>query len=259
MARCSKVANGPLPWGPEPGTGSEDYRLAEANPAIWYVREGAIVGEQALGRFGGYLVSDEVFGDFVLEADVWPDWPADTGIMLRATPRGSQGFQVLVDHRKSGSIGGFYGNGIGGFHALSYGVDVLRGADGQPVGLVEEGPETTLEPITDEKRSLLSFSAPPSAFFSAWHWGTWNTLLTQCEGLYPRLTTWVNGVRLYELGTASIKHPYYDREAVAMLLGREGHIALEVHDADRLGRERWGEGAVCRWRNIKVCEVRPGP
>ena len=31
------------------------------------------------------------------------------------------GFHVLVDHRKSGSIGGFYGNGIGGFHAVPLG------------------------------------------------------------------------------------------------------------------------------------------
>ena len=28
------------------------------------------------------------------------------------------GFQVLVDHRKSGLIGGYFGNGIGGFHAV---------------------------------------------------------------------------------------------------------------------------------------------
>jgi hypothetical protein len=94
---------------------------------VW---EGAIVGEQDVGGggFGGYLVSEEVFGDFELEIDAWPDWPADTGIMLRVTALGSQGFQVLVDHRKSGGIGGFYGNGIGGFHALSYNVDARPGS-----------------------------------------------------------------------------------------------------------------------------------
>jgi hypothetical protein len=51
-----RLPTAPYPGGPEPDTGSEDYRLAEANPAIWYVREGAIVGEQAQGCFGGYLV-----------------------------------------------------------------------------------------------------------------------------------------------------------------------------------------------------------
>ncbi len=60
-----------------------------------------------------------------------PAWPADTGIMLRATADGSTGYQVLVDHRKSGNIGGFYGNGIGRFHAINYNVDVERDAGGQ--------------------------------------------------------------------------------------------------------------------------------
>ena len=34
-----------------------------------------------------------------------PDWPADTGVMIRRRPDSWAGFQVLVDHRKSGSIG----------------------------------------------------------------------------------------------------------------------------------------------------------
>jgi hypothetical protein len=245
------------PGAPEPGTGSEDYRRALANPARWSVRDGAVVGEQAPGGggCGGYLVTDDVFGDFELLIEARPDWPADTGIMLRSTGRGSQGFQVLVDHRKSGGIGGFYGNGIGGFHALSYNVDVQYGPDGRPVALIEEDPTTTLEPVTDQKRRLLAFAAPAGAFFGAWRWGSWNTFRIRCEGRYPVLTTWVNGVRIYELDTGAIEHPGYDREAVAGLLGREGHIALEVHDTDRLGDARWGDGALCRWRNIKLAEL----
>ena len=67
------------------------------------------------------------------------------------------------------------------------------------------------------------------------------------------MTTWVNGVKICELDTASIRHPNYDRDAVAELLGREGHIALEVHDTDpRLGKARWWPGAVCRWRRIRL-------
>ena len=81
----------------------------------------AIEGRQDPARpgYGGYLVSEQTFGDFELELEMNPDWPADTGIMLRRRPGEDwAGFQVLVDHRKSGSIGGFYGNGIGGFHAV---------------------------------------------------------------------------------------------------------------------------------------------
>jgi hypothetical protein len=219
---------------------------------VW---EGAIVGEQDVGGggFGGYLVSEEVFGDFELEIDAWPDWPADTGIMLRVTALGSQGFQVLVDHRKSGGIGGFYGNGIGGFHALSYNVDARYDETGQPTGVVLEDPAGTLEPVTKDKHALLRFSAPPEDFFSAWRWQSWNTFRIRCEGDLPVLTTWVNGVRIYEIDTSAIEHPHYDREAVFRLLGREGHIALEVHDTDaRLGPARWGPGAVCRWKDIRL-------
>lgn len=129
------------------------------------------------------------------------------------------------------------------------------GADGRPLALIEEDPATTLEPVTGQKQGLLSFAAPPATFFGAWRWDAWNTLKIRCEGRYPVLTTWVNGVRAYQMDSGSIRHPHYEREAVAALLGRQGHIALEVHDTDSLGEIRWGEGARCRWRNIKIAEL----
>jgi hypothetical protein len=42
---------------------------------------------------------------------------------------------------------------------------------------------------------------------------------------------------------------------VERLVGRAGHIALEVHSnrpSDWLGKDRWAPGAVCRWRNISI-------
>ena len=84
-------------------------RLGPPGPLV---RErGALKGEQDVsGRARCYIVS-EVFGDFALEIEACMDRPAATGIMLRATALGSQGFQVLVDHRKSDSIGGFTATG----------------------------------------------------------------------------------------------------------------------------------------------------
>ena len=64
-----------------------------------------------------------------LEAN--PDWGGDTGVMIRATGIGSQGFQVLVDHRQGGNIGSFYGNGIGGFNTRQFGFKAEEGLDGQ--------------------------------------------------------------------------------------------------------------------------------
>jgi hypothetical protein len=158
------------PGAPEPDTQSPQYLAAATSAGSWSVEDGAIVGRQdAPGSgLGGYLLTDERYSDVRLTFEVRPDWPADTGILVRASDLGSQGFQLLIDHRRSGGIGGFYGNGIGGFHALAFGVDVARDASGEPVGLVEDDPATTLEPVTEVKRALLSSAATAAEFFAAW-------------------------------------------------------------------------------------------
>ena len=106
--------------------------------------------------------------------------------MLRATPLGSQGYQVLLDHRKSGNIGGFYGNGIGRFHAINFNLDVARDAAGRPTGLKLEDPATTIEPITEQKRSLLSRAASGESFLAAWKWDDWNAFRITVRGALPR-------------------------------------------------------------------------
>jgi hypothetical protein len=61
-------------------------------------------------------------------------------MMLRATRIGSQGYQVLLDYRLSGGICSIYGNGIGGFHALGFTIDVARDPSGHPTGLTADDP-----------------------------------------------------------------------------------------------------------------------
>lgn len=243
----------PYPGGPEPDKNREGYKRALTSQGKWTVENGIIIGGQDIEGLGSYLVTDEKFGDFELLIDAKPDWPVDTGILVRAQATGSPGYQVLVDYRKSGGIGGFYGNGLAGFHALPYNFDAKYDTEGNPVGLVVESPATTIERITDAKIKMLTYAAPPEEFLAAWKWNDWNTFKIRCEGKYPYLTTWINGVKICELDTAKILHPNYDKEAVANLLGREGHISLEVHDNDPgLGKARWKPGAVTRWRNIKL-------
>ena len=60
-----------------------------------------------------------------------------------------------MDHRESGSIGGFFGHGIAPFHAVPFALDVVRDERGRPVGLAEEDPATSVEPVTQDKRDLL--------------------------------------------------------------------------------------------------------
>jgi hypothetical protein len=222
------------------------------------VVDGAIVGGQdppGCG-LGAYLLSEETFGDFELTFEIKPDWPADTGVLVRATEMGSQGMQLLVDHRQSGSIGGLYGNGIGGFHALAFNVDVARDADGRPTGLVVEAPDQSREPVTAAKRGLLTYAVSPEDFLAAWRWGDWNRFTLRCVGEHPVLTSWLGDLKLYELDTGAIEWPGYDSRAVADLLGSAGHIALEVHDNDPgMGDGRWAPGAVVRWRALAVRQL----
>ena len=246
-----------VPGDPPIDVASEAYRRAAATTGKWTVEDGAIVGRQDPpgSGLGGYIVSDGVYGDFELTFEAKPDWPADTGVLVRATNEGTRGFQILLDHRKSGNIGGFYGNGIGGFHAINFTLDAVY-IDGKPSGLALEDPATTLEPMTPDKPALLSYGASGSTFLSAWKWGQWNEFRIRVEGDYPKITNWINGVLIASIDTGTMRHSSHDPNAVLALLGRKGHIAFEVHDNDpRMGEARWAPHAACRWRNIRVKQL----
>ncbi|MFD1541109.1 3-keto-disaccharide hydrolase [Nonomuraea guangzhouensis] len=230
----------------------------EKHPAVWTVEDGAIVGRQDEpgSGYGGYLVSDRAFGDFELSLEAKPDWPADTGIMIRRRPDTWEGFQVLLDHRESGGIGGFFGNGLASFSAVPFAVRSRRDANGDVVGLQADDPATSTEPVTPDKIGRLGHAADVEDFLSVWRWGDWNELRIRAVGALPVITTWVNGLKIAELDTATLESPHYDPEAVLATLGSSGHIAFEVHDNDAVfGEARWGHGAACRWRNIRIKEL----
>lgn len=236
-------------------------KQSPSNTGRFVVEDGVLIGGQEPpgSGLGAYLVSDETFGDFELLMDAKPDWPVDTGIMVRCSPVGKPGYQVQMDHRKSGSIGGFYGNGgaqgteLGRFKANAYAFDAEYDANGHPIRLIVDTPATTLEAITDENIKQLQYFAPSDVFLKTWKWADWNTLRIRCVGKCPVLTTWINGVKICELDTAKIDWLGYDKDEVLRVLGTSGHIAIEVHDNDaRLGDARWGRGKVSRWRNIYV-------
>ena len=212
----------------------------------WIVEDGMIVGGQDPVGVGSYLVSDEAFDDFELQIEARPDWPVDTGILVRTIPAGNVGIQVLLDHRPHGGIGGYYGNGLGGFHAYEYAFNAEKDKDGRFLRLIPE------KPTEASKRVTPDFSAPVEVFLKAWKPAGWNHFHIRSVGAMPRLTTWINGEKITELDTAKMKLPDYDPQAMLALIGRSGHIALEVHDNDRMGSDRWAPGAVCRWRNISI-------
>ena len=225
----------------------------EQHPARWFVDDGVLVGEQSAPGYGGYLVSDEDFGDFELVLEAKPDWPADTGIMIRRRLDTWEGFQVLLDHRESGGIGGFFGNGLASFSAVPFAIVSRKDADGRVIGLAADDPATSAEPVTQDKIDRLAYAADVEDFLSVWRFGDWNEVRIRCVGALPVITTWVNGLKIAELHTADLDSPDYDPAAVLNALGPRGHLALEVHDNDELfGDARWGVGAQCRWRNIRI-------
>lgn len=245
------------PGEPGPDITSEAYRRATQTSGKWTIEEGAITGRQdppGCG-YGGYLLSDGVYGDFELSFEARPDWPADTGILVRASALGSQGFQILLDHRRSGNIGGIYGNGIGGFHGINYTLDAKLDELGNPIGLKMEDPETTIEPMTPDKPALLEYAATGEQFLSIWKWNDWNKFRIRVEGASPRITVYINEIKISEIDTATIKHPHYDAAVIRDLLGSKGHIAFEIHDNDPgMGEARWAPNAACRWRNLQILE-----
>ncbi len=228
--------------------------LARPSLGIWTVQDGFISGGQDPpgSGLGSYLVSDEAFSDFELQIEARPDWPADTGVLVRTVPQGNIGIQVLIDHRPHGGIGGFYGNGLGGFHAWAYSFTAEKDKDGRLVRLI---PGPPAEPTKRNTTIPLDYAAPVENFLRVWKVGGWNQFRIRSVGELPHLTTWINGEKIAELDTAKMQAPGWDAKSVLEKIGRSGHIALEVHSngpTDVLGPDRWAPGAVCRWRNISI-------
>jgi hypothetical protein len=155
-------------------------------------------------------------------------------------------------------MGGFFGNGLASFSAVPFTIDCAVDVTGAPIGLrIADDGEAPTTAITHRKR-LLAYAGSADEFVRAWHWRDWNEVRIRCVGELPRITTWINGVKIAEIDTSAINWPGYDPEAVRRTLGSSGHIALEVHDNDPAGGVgRWGVGAACRWRNIRLQDLTP--
>ncbi|MCL4218044.1 MAG: DUF1080 domain-containing protein [Candidatus Hydrogenedentes bacterium] len=100
------------------GANLDNWHISETshhgNTQAWIVQDGAITGAQDKPGNGGIILTNDTFGDFLLELQLNPDWDLDSGIFLRSTEEGKC-YQVMVDAYDSGHIGGVYGEGIGGF------------------------------------------------------------------------------------------------------------------------------------------------
>ena len=140
-------------------------------------------------------------------------------------------------------------------HAINWNVDAKYDSEGNPVGICIETPETTLEPITDEKPASMTYKISGEEFLRIWKWNDWNEFRVVCQGALPTLTTYINGVKVAAADLAALDNPKFLKDK-ALQMCSKGRIAIEVHDNDPgMGDARWGKNAACRWRNMRIREL----
>lgn len=81
---------------------------------LWIVEDRAIVGEQGPNREGGILITQTLYSHYEVYMEIKADYPIDSGLFLRIQPE-ILSYQVTIDYRPEGEIGGIYSPGGGGF------------------------------------------------------------------------------------------------------------------------------------------------
>ena len=79
----------------------------------WSVKDGVILATQDRPGNGGILLTDRKYRDFEVSLEINPTWGCDGGLFLRSNEAGDA-YQVMIDTLEGGSVGGIYGEGIGG-------------------------------------------------------------------------------------------------------------------------------------------------
>ncbi|MEZ6061347.1 MAG: DUF1080 domain-containing protein [Planctomycetaceae bacterium] len=220
-------------------------RIGHGTGGHWAVEDGVIAGEQdppGSGN-GGILLTDQKFGDFELLIDMKPDWGVCSGLFLRANDKG-QCLQVMVDYHDNGNVGHLYGEGVGGFNTRCF--DINGKYDGDKLVGLQTAKEVSASDVGAVSSCL------PAEWLKAWNVTDWNTAKVRCVGADPKITTWINGVKVCEFDGATSTNEGYNKakEQIRRDLGTEGSIAVQVH-----GGTGWPKGAKCRWKNIKIRKI----
>lgn len=185
----------------------------------WVVVDGAITGSQDVPGNGGIILTDEEFGDFEVALEMNNDFGPDSGLFLRSTEDG-KAYQAMIDYHGRGNLMGIYGEGLGGFGSSNYNFD------GSPDRI-------------RLRQNAVPLPVLPDAWKHFWRHGQWNELRARIEHNPPKITTWINGVRIMEWQDTEKRLP--DR----------GRIALQVHGGGDLTQQ------FVRYRNVRVKRLGP--
>jgi hypothetical protein len=74
----------------------------------WKVENGILTGMQNPPGKGGILLTDKIYKNFEVYLELNPEYGCDGGLFLRSSEKG-EAYQVLLDYRDNGNVGGVYG------------------------------------------------------------------------------------------------------------------------------------------------------
>ncbi len=105
----------------------------------WEVVDGVLVGDQDPPGKGGFLVTDNIYRDYVIELEVKLDEPADSGVFLRMGEDGKN-HQVTLDNDTNKKFGYIYLSwGRGTVHESPEGLQHFRQGEWNRVKIRVEG------------------------------------------------------------------------------------------------------------------------
>lgn len=84
----------------------------------WHVENGVLTGMQNPVGKGGILLTDKKYRNFEIYLELNPEWGCDGGLFLRSSEKG-EAYQVLIDYRDKGTLGGIYGERLKGVPTFS--------------------------------------------------------------------------------------------------------------------------------------------
>lgn len=175
--------------------------------AKYVVRDGAIVGIVTEGvPANSFMVTNEVFGDFIFECEFKADAGINSGIQFRSAPPDGQkqkrvyGYQFEIDPTPRGLTGGLY----------------------------EEGRRGWFQPEKNNGEPQKAWAAQHAAKFKA---GEWNKARIEARGNH--IKTYLNGQLLAD---------FIDKDEEARI--KRGFFGLQVHSTRN--QELFGKEAAFR-------------
>lgn len=99
------------------GADTKGWHISKTNhhgtTPLWTVENGVLTGTQNPSGKGGILLTDQKYRNFEVYFELNPDWGCDGGFFVRSSERG-EAYQVLLDYREGGNVGGIYGERLQG-------------------------------------------------------------------------------------------------------------------------------------------------